>query len=192
MIVTGIEDEVDIKTFTMSNSEKIYTGLIEFVNKEVSNLVLGSESMAGGMQSYVGSTKAHQDIFRDRIEVYRRYIENVMNEEVVPRLVAMGYIHAGLEFKYSNRIEMNNEDRIKLYQLITDKYEVAADEIEKEFGINVGKQLNVIPDSVYGGVGGVSVGGSSNDRHIMSDEEYYKRYGHPRGVRVANFLRGAK
>ena len=192
VVVTGIEDEVDIKTFTMSNSEKIYTGLIDFVNKEVSNLVLGSESMAGGMQSYVGSTKAHQDIFRDRIEVYRRYIENIMNEEVVPRLVAMGYIPAGLEFKYSNRIEMNNEDRIKLYSLITDKYEVAADEIEKEFGINVGKQLNVVPDSACGGTGGVFVGGSSNDRHIMSDEEYYRRYGHPRGVRVANFLRGAE
>lgn len=190
VVVTGIEDEVDIKTFTMSNSEKIYTGLIDFVNKEVSNLVLGSESMAGGMQSYVGSTKAHQDIFRDRIEVYRRYIENVMNEEVLPRLVAMGYIPAGLEFKYSNRIEMNNEDRIKLYSLITDKYQVAADEIEKEFGISVGKQLNVVPDGVYGGSAGVPAGG--NDRHIMSDEEYYRRYGHPRGVKVANFLRGAK
>ena len=62
----------------------------------------------------------------------------------MPRLVAMGYISPGLEFKYSNRIEMNNEDRIKLYSLITDKYEVAPDEIEKEFGINVGKQLNVM------------------------------------------------
>lgn len=192
VVVTGIEDEVDIKTFTMSNSEKIYTGLIDFVNKEVSNLVLGSESMAGGMQSYVGSTKAHQDIFRDRIEVYRRYIENVMNEQVLPRLVAMGYVPSGLEFRYSNRIEMSNEDRIKLYSLITDKYEVAADEIEKEFGINVGRQLNVMPEGVYGGSGSVSVGGSSNDRHIMSDEEYYRRYGHPRGVKVANFLRGAK
>ena len=192
VVVTGIEDEVDIKTFTMSNSEKIYTGLIDFVNKEVSNLVLGSESMAGGMQSYVGSTKAHQDIFRDRIEVYRRYIENVMNEEVVPRLVAMGYIPSGLEFRYSNRIEMSNEDRIKLYSLITDKYEVAADEIEKEFGINVGRQLNVLPEGVYGGSGGVAAGGGGNDRHIMSDEEYYRRYGHPRGAQVANFLRGAK
>lgn len=192
VVVTGIEDEVDIKTFTMSNSEKIYTGLIDFVNKEVSNLVLGSESMAGGMQSYVGSTKAHQDIFRDRIEVYRRYIENVMNEQVLPRLVAMGYVPSGLEFRYSNRIEMSNEDRIKLYSLITDKYEVAADEIEKEFGINVGRQLNVMPEGVYGGSGNVSVGGSGNDRHIMSDEEYYRRYGHPRGVKVANFLRGAK
>lgn len=186
VIVTGIEDEVDIKTFTMSNSEKIYTGLIDFVNSEVSNLVLGSESMAGGMQSYVGSTKAHQDIFRDRIEVYRRFIENTMNEEIIPRLVAMGYIPSGLDFKYSNRIEMNNEDRIKLYSLITDKYEVASDEIEKEFGINVGKQLNVFS------VGNGSSGTFSSDRHIMSDEEYFKRYGRYRGSRVENFLMGTE
>lgn len=189
IIVTGIEDEVDIKAFTMSNSEKIYTGLIDFANKEVSNLILGSQSVAGEMQSYVGSTKAHQDVFRDRIEVYRRYVENVMNEEIIPRLVAIGYIKPGLEFKYSNRIEMNNEDRIKLYSLITDKYEVSGDEIEKEFGVSVGKQLNVMPNM---GVGGVNPGGngSNNDRYIMSDEEYYKRYGHPRGTKVQNFLRG--
>jgi hypothetical protein len=178
VIVTGLEDEIDIKTFTMSNSEKIYTSLIEFVNSEVSNMILGSESMAGGMQSYVGSTKAHQDIFRERIEVYRRYIENIMNEEIVPRLVAFGYIEAGLEFKYSNRIEMNNEDRIKLYGLITDKYEVTADEIEKEFGIHVGRQLNVMPG--FSESGALLSGGGSNDRRIMSDEEYYKRYGHTR------------
>lgn len=189
IIVTGIEDEVDIKAFTMSNSEKVYTGLINFANKEVSNLILGSQSVAGEMQSYVGSTKAHQDVFRDRIEVYRRYVENVMNEEIIPRLVAFGYIKPGLEFKYSNRIEMNNEDRIKLYSLITDKYEVSSDEIEKEFGINVGKQLNVVTNAGY--MGGSGSGGSSdNDRHLMSDEEYYKRYGHPRGVKMANFLRG--
>lgn len=194
VIVTGLEDEVDIKTFTMSNSEKIYTSLIEFVNKEVANLILGSESMAGGMQSYVGSTKAHQDIFRDRIEVYRRFIENVMNEEIIPRLVAMGYIEAGLEFRYSNRIEMNNEDRIKLYDLVTNKYEVSADEIEKEFGINVGRQLNAA--MLQSGVAaGEQLSPSSSDRHIMSDEEYYRRYGHARGdnaSKVANFLRGAE
>lgn len=189
IIVTGIEDEVDIKTFTMSNSERIYTGLIEFANNEVSDLILGSESMAGGMQSYVGSTKAHQDVFRDRIEVYRRYIENVMNEEIIPRLVGMGYLKSGLEFKYSNRIEMNNEDRIKLYSLITEKYEVSSDEIEKEFGISVGKQLNVMPLINNSGEAELS-GGGGNDRHIMSDEEYYRRYGHSRGVKGVNFLKG--
>lgn len=190
IVVTGIEDEVDIKAFTMSNSEKIYTGLIDFANKEVSDLILGSQSVAGEMQSYVGSTKAHQDVFRDRIEVYRRYVENIMNEEIIPRLVAMGYIKPGLEFKYSNRIEMNNEDRIKLYSLITDKYEVSSDEIEKEFGISVGKQLNVMANAGYIGNGGISNSGSNNDWHVMSDEEYYRRYGHSRGTKVVNFLRG--
>lgn len=189
IIVTGIEDEVEIKTFTMSNSEKIYTSLIDFVNKEVSNLILGSESMAGATQSYVGSTKAHQDIFRERIEVYRRFIENVFNEEIMPRLVAMGYIKEGLEFKYANRIEMNNEDRIKLYALITDKYEVSADEIEREFGINVGKQLNAILQPAISQ--GTSASANASNRHLMSDEEYYKRYGYSRGSRIANFIKGA-
>lgn len=144
VIVTGLQDEVDIKTFTMSNSEKIYTGLIEFANAEVSNLILGSESMAGATQSYVGSTKAHQDVFRDRIEVYRRYIENIMNEKILPRLVRMGYIPDNkLVFKYSNKIEMSNEDRIALYKVMTGVYEVSSDEIDKEFGISVGRQINL-------------------------------------------------
>lgn len=187
VVVTGIDDQLDIKVFTMANSEKIYTSLIEFVNSEVSNMILGSESMAGGMQSYVGSTKAHQDIFRERIEVYRRYIENIMNEEIMPRLVDMKYIDEGLEFKYSNRIEMNNEDRIKLYGLITDKYEVTADEIEKEFGIIVGKQLNVFELTGQANIPGVN----PNDRHIMPEKEYFKRYGRTRGNSVQNFLMGA-
>lgn len=87
MIVTGLNDEVDIKTFTMSNSEQVFTHLLELIDKDVSNLVLGSESMAGGTQSYVGSTRAHENIFRDRVEVYRDYIELVMNEAILPRLV---------------------------------------------------------------------------------------------------------
>lgn len=142
VIVTGLNDDIDIKAFTMSNSEKIYTSLIELVNAEVSNLILGSESMAGATQSYVGSTKAHQDIFRDRIKVYREYIENAMNEEVIPRLVAMGYINNGLEFKYSGGLEMSVESKIDLYDFLSDKYEIEPDEIAKEFGVVVKKQFN--------------------------------------------------
>lgn len=142
VIVTGLQDDIDIKAFTMSNSEKIYTSLIELVNAEVSNLILGSESMAGATQSYVGSTKAHQDIFRDRIKVYREYIENAMNEEIIPRLVAMGYIEDGLEFKYSGGLEMSVDSKIELYDFLSDKYEIEPEEIAKEFGVIVKKQFN--------------------------------------------------
>lgn len=188
VLVTGLEDEIDIKAFTMSNSEHIFTGLIALVDKDVSNLLLGSESMAGATQSYVGSTKAHENIFRDRVEMYRDYIELVMNEAIIPRLVKMGYIEDGLEFKYSKRIEMSDENRIRLFQNICEQWEIEPDVIESEFGIKVKKQLNIM-----GGFNGTPGGGDDGNgftdgamRH-MTDEEYLRRYGHPRGV--TNFLK---
>lgn len=185
ILVTGKDDEVDIKTFTMSNSEKIYQSLAEFVNKENDNLILGSESMAGGMQSYVGSTKAHEDIYRARIQTYRTYVENVMNEQVMPVLKYWGFVKGDVSFRYMNKIEMSDENKIKLYDMLTNKYDIEPEEINKEWGIEVGQQRNF---GEYGGssVGGWSDGESDNDHHRMSDEEYYKRYGHPRNS--VNFL----
>lgn len=177
VIVTGLTDEVEIKSFAMVNSERIFTELIEMVDKDVSNLILGSESMAGETQSYVGSTRAHQDIFRDRVEVYREYIENVMNEEIIPRLVRMGFIKPGLEFKYSNRLDMSTTDQISLYNFLTDKYEISADEIEKTFGVVVGKQINL---ERYSSWITTSTDGEGERRGQMSDAEYAKRYGVPR------------
>lgn len=190
VVVTGLNDEVDIKTFTMSNSEHVFTGLIDHVNKEVSNLILGSESMAGAQQSYVGATKAHQDIYRDRVHSYRDYIENVMNEEIIPRLIKMGFIPEGLEFKYSKQLEMSDQDRIDLYNFLTDKYEVSPDEIEKDFGIVVGRQLN-LEQGGMGSSGGSTGSAEGNGHRIMSDEEYYRRYGRQRGS-VTNFLTGRR
>ena len=60
-----------------------------------------------------------------------------------------------------------------------------------EFGINVGKQLNAIPVMGLEADGGRYIPGH-NDRGIMSDEEYFRRYGHPRGSKVENFLRGTE
>lgn len=188
VIVTGINDSVDVKAFATANSEQMYRGLIDVANSEIDELIVGSQSMAGATQSYVGSTNAHQDIFRDRIEVYRDFIENVMNEEIVPRLVKMGYLKGGLEFKYSNRVEMSNKDKINLYSLITDRYEVSANEIENEFGIQVGRQLNTLALEIsLAGAGGAegyadseSGDGSRFTRRRMSNQEYYKRYGYHR------------
>lgn len=184
VIVTGLEDEIDVKAFTMANSEQVFTGLIDRVDKNTSNLIVGSESMAGATQSYVGSTKAHEDIFRDRVQSYRNYIENIMNEQVLPRLKMMGYIDGDMMFQYDKRTEMSTDQRTKAYAVLLDHYKIAPEEIEKDFHVIVGEQINTGENAGLSGTGG----GSGDDRYIMSDEEYYKRYGHARDT--VNFLRG--
>ena len=185
VLVTGKEDEIDIKAFTMSNSEKIYESLVEHVNKENDSLILGSESMAGGTQSYVGSTKAHENIYRQRILSYRTYVENVMNEQILAVLRYWGIITGDVYFRYMNKVEMSDENKIKLFDVLTNKYEIAPEEINKEWGIEVGRQRNF----EVGSNGSSSVDGDydgDDDGHRMSDEEYYKRYGHHRDS--INFL----
>lgn len=186
VIVTGLNDEVDIKTFTMSNSEHVFTGLIAIVDKDVSNLILGSESMAGATQSYVGATRAHENIFRDRIEVYRDFIELVMNETIVPRLVKLGYLPEGLEFKYAKRIEMSDEDRIRLFQNLSTTWEMDPETIEQEFGVKVTRQLNALTGGGSIGPTGGGDGYSHNTTRHLTDEEYFRRYGHARETK--NFL----
>ena len=83
---------------------------------------------------------------------------------------------------------MSNKDKIDLYRFITERYEVSSEEIEKEFAVNVGRQLNVIEQTGTPGAGPNPNGtGGSNGRRAMSDEEYVKRYGRPRAS--VNFLR---
>ena len=204
VLVTGNDDSVDVKTFTMSNSEKIYDSLIQFVNKEISNLVLGSESMAGETQSYVGSTKSHEDIFRARIKTYRRFVENNVNEKILPSLKKWGYIAKDVWFKYSNQVDMSMENKIKLYDMLTDKYEVTPDVIEGDFGVVVGEQFNFARDmsvaNMNNGVVDSTPGDGFDDtagRH-MTEGEYIKRYGHKRGEKTnviedrVNFLDGVR
>lgn len=188
VLVTGKDDDIEVKAFTMSNSEKIYDTLISYVNKEVSNLILGSESMAGATQSYVGSTKAHTDIFRARVKNWRKWIENVINEKIIPVLVYWDYLPKNTIFKYDSQLDMSNEDKIKVYDMLTDKYEVDPETIHQEFGIKVGEQKNL---EVYSTDGSALSDSSDSDHHVMSDEEYEKRYGHPRGVKNRiNFIKG--
>lgn len=183
VIVTGTDDAIDIKTFTMSNSEKIFQSLISsYANAEMSNLILGSESMAGATQSYVGSTKAHEDILRSRVKRYRRSIEQIINEKILPELVYWGFIKDGLTFKYSKQLDMSVEQKTEVFKMLTNVYEIPKESIENEFGITVGRQFNVVSATgSYSGEGGVATD-SDNDHHIMSDQEYEKRYGHPRGT----------
>lgn len=188
VIVTGKEDEVDIKTFTMSNSEQIYDGLKNHTNTEVSNIILGSQSMAGAQQAYVGSAKSHADILRARIKRYRRFVTNAVNEQVLPLLKYWDLIPQDVWFFYNNHIDMSTEEKIKLYDVLTNKYQISSDVIEREFGIVVGEQLNLMGGSSGGSVN-LDDDGEPGVRR-MSDEEYRKRYGHDRPSARVNFLRG--
>lgn len=118
--------------------------------------------------------------------------ENAMNEEIIPRLVAMGYIDDGLEFKYSGGLEMSVDSKIDLYDFLSDKYEIEPEEIAKEFGVVVKKQFNnpagwndINDDGKVDGKDNVVSGGSTG---IVAPTPR-RRYRRRSSGSVANYLR---
>lgn len=82
---------------------------------------------------------------------------------------------------------MSTEDKIKIFDVLTDKYEVDPEVINMEWGIQVGAQRNL--DAMINRTGNANTDSEGNDAWIMSDEEYEKRYGHPRTAESkVNFL----
>lgn len=139
IVVTGLDDELQIHAVAQSNSERVFTGMVEIANSEMSNLIVGSGSLGGDANSYVGAQKSHDSIFRSRISVYKEYIENAINEEILPRLVKLGMLQDDPElvFRYSQNIEMSDADRIKLFETLGKTKYVPNEVIEKEFGVVV-------------------------------------------------------
>lgn len=185
VIVTGMDESVDVKNFAATNSERIFTSIKEEADRDISNLILGSESMAGTAQSYVGAANADENILRERVSVYREFVENVWNEEVVPRLVEFGYIKKGLVFQYQEKIDMSAKDAIHLIEVLSSKFRMDPEVVEDFIGLPVGEQI----EGAFGGTGDSDDDGNVSVRHL-SDEEYLRRYGHPRNV--TNFLTGRK
>ena len=80
---------------------------------------------------------------------------------------------------------MSTEDKIRIFDVLTDKYEVDPEVINMEWGIQVGKQRNLDAKSGFG----EQSNGEADETWKMSDEEYEKRYGHPRNAEgKINFL----
>ena len=78
---------------------------------------------------------------------------------------------------------MSDDNKIKLYDMLTNKYKIEPSEINKEWGIEVGEQKNFESGSR---LSSIDYNDDDDGSNRMSDEEYEKRYGHPRG-RI-NFL----
>ena len=101
-----------------------------------------------------------------------------MNEKVLPVLKYWGIIAQDVFFKYSKQMEMSEENKIKLYDMLTDKYEISGETINDEFGVQVGNQI--VRNGYSGGSSFSAESDYDEDGHRMSDEEYFKRYGHHR------------
>lgn len=149
--VIGKDDELNyFQPASGSDSSKTFENLIERVNSELSKLVLGHTKSAddeakGGQQTYVNKDAINKSPSEERAESDMTFIQNIVNEQLIPRMISFGYPLEGLTFTYNyvrNRKISENQKTIPsdMLRVILEHYELPDDFWEKNFGLQVQKK----------------------------------------------------
>lgn len=167
VIVTGLEDDITFLNQISNDTNKIYTELVRLANDEMTMLILG-QSATTESQAYVGSAEIQYRVMVDRVQAVREFVENHINEELMPRLRKKGLkISETTTFKYSNIMELSPNQTAQNIDILTQRYEVSAEEIYEQTGIKVGRQILE----------------ESNDQLLKYGEETVKERGNPDGAK---------
>lgn len=126
---------------------------IERANTEMSKGVMGHTKPADDNQSkttYVNQQESDKTPTEERKESDMFFIENIVNEELLPRLVIAGFSEfENTKFKFQwtwqkeNKKEVISENMLKI---ILDNYEVEEEWIKENLGIPVKKKTNLAPN----------------------------------------------
>lgn len=129
------EDEIKLLEANNSNND-VFITTIEKCNTEIGKSICGSDISAE--KSFVGSAEVHERILTMYYAADKKFIENVVNDQLIPKLINLGLkFLIGVKFEFCEEKEDDTALFNKVISLVQSGYQVDAQWINDTFGIPV-------------------------------------------------------
>lgn len=121
---------------------RTFDQLISRMNSEVSKRILGQDGTTDNKDASgtYGSLKVLQDVAEDRHEADKDFIKDLINTELFPRLIRMGYKLDGAYFDWDDFNGLPIEKIVDAVSKLSPYYEIDIPYIEEKTGIKILKQ----------------------------------------------------
>ncbi|HRO75780.1 MAG TPA: DUF935 family protein [Crocinitomicaceae bacterium] len=149
--VIGKDEEIIFVQSGSGNSAETFTNLFKLSSNEISKLINGAvlgEDSADGSRA---KEQVSHDIMKDIHQSDKTMIESLINEQILPHLVEMGYPFAGLSFEFVR--EKNLKEELDMALRIAQQFEMDDEGIaymNQTFSVPVVKQKQ---QSAFGDMG---------------------------------------
>ncbi|WP_329804397.1 phage portal protein family protein, partial [Flavobacterium facile] len=135
-------EKIEIANTGAATRYEIFSKLMEFMNSEISKRILGQDGTTDASATGTfGSLKVMQGVTDDRHESDRTEIKNLINKELIPRLILLSPVYAPLanyKFEWDDSKEMNPTEIIEMVKNISAAgFEVDAKYITEKTGIPI-------------------------------------------------------
>ena len=133
------DEEFGIAPTPSTSPDALFDKLISRMNSEMSKRLMGQDGTTDNKDASgtYGSMKVLEGVAEDRHESDKTFVSHVINMELLPRLVALGYPFAGLRFEWDEFRDMSAGELVDAVAKLAVHYDIDPQHIEERTGIKI-------------------------------------------------------
>lgn len=143
-VVTGMETEIQFVESGKGDAYNVYNMRIDRANSELSKLVIG-QTMTIEDGSSLSQSQTHLQVFENLVEADRDMLRDIVNNQLIPRMIAHGFPVKGLRFEWDDAVDYTPEQQLAYETMIADRFEVDGSYFADKYGLPVGQRRNAMP-----------------------------------------------
>ena len=183
-MVAPIDTEIELIESTKGDAFNVYDQRVNRANSELSKLIIG-QTMTIEDGSSLSQSQTHLQVFQNLVEQDADMLRDVINNQLLPRMVKHGFPVHGLRFDWDDSIDYTPEQQVAYETMIADRYEVDPAYFAEKYSMPVGERRQPTPlMSTDGGDDGEADKGEKkskpqDDKNKKKEEEKQQQNAHP-------------
>lgn len=148
-VLLNQDTDIQFVESTRGDAYQVYNQRVDRANSELSKLIIG-QTMTIEDGSSLSQSQTHLEVFQNLVDKDADMLRDVINNQLLPRLVALGFPLQGLRFEWDDSETYTPEQQVAYERLMLEHFEVDQKYFEEKYGIKIlGKKQS--PMSPMGG-----------------------------------------
>lgn len=136
--------EIEVVESTKGDAFNVYDKRIDRANSELSKLIIG-QTMTIEDGSSLSQSQTHLEVLENLIQDDRNMLADIVNNQLIPRMVKHGFPVKGLRFKWDDAVDYTPEQQVAFETMVSDRYEVDPNYFAEKYNMPVGQRRNTAP-----------------------------------------------
>lgn len=138
-MVAPMDTEIQFVESGKSDAYNVYDKRIDRSNSELSKLIIG-QTMTIEDGSSLSQSQTHLEVFENLVESDRDMLRDIVNNQLIPRMVKHGFPVKGLRFEWDDAVDYTPEQQVAYETMIADRYEVDPQYFAEKYSMPVGER----------------------------------------------------
>lgn len=139
--VLPLDTELEFVESSRGDAFNVYNERVDRANSELSKLIIG-QTMTIEDGSSLSQSQTHLQVFQNLIDSDADMLRDVVNNQLLPRMVRHGFPVAGLRFDWDDSIDYTPEQQVAYEIMIADRYDVDPKYFAEKYSMPVGDRRN--------------------------------------------------